>query len=874
MRNPQRRPLRVHALPTLVLVALLSGCDDDESAPPVQPRGAPPMLVGYDPAYGIEPFRLDPVSGNIALLLDTNTNTPGAAAGPGVVIGAHVLFPANDGVHGTEPWITDGNTAERVADLCAGTCGEILQLLASGTQAFIIARGPGGGETLWVSDGTAAGTRLLRAEQDDEDSYQLRLIAVVGGNLLFTEGNPDGSVSLWRSDGSAAGTSSFKTIATDLTYVPRISTGVVLDGKAWFAIEEQLWSSDTSSAGTALLPVTVSLDQDALPIAPVLLGGKVYVAGTGIAASVVAVPATRQMQANGSTLCYWSDRNLHVTDGTTEGSRVALIDGFPGSTPFGKILASPTGCYFLLPDGGFSESSTLWLARPGDAGNIAVQVFANTLRMESLTTFGSAGAKLFFPIRPATTGAATQLWYVEDETATRVADMAAGNGIGTLAGVGADALLFSNNGEPWRSDGTASGTRLVADINHASTLNGFPDRALRINGNFYFQTNSSDGIPGSDVFISDGTPAGTHATALPSTLMTGPGLTTTQGRYFVAQGSGVQELRLLGNSAVESTLLGSVCRGEYTAEPAFASGNGFVLAAVVACGELLLWKSDGTPVGTTHVVLGSVAEYVADTIPDIDQLVSQLHLHATPSRFYLGVCYESFRCTIQVTDGTLAGTALLGETPRFTAGVVLGEALYLIDGGAVRIATHTPVQAGAAVNVLPTGLAVSSATRMGNQLIFNANAGDSGSVPVGRQLWRSDGTAAGTNVLVNIGARDIVDWAPAGGSIFFTTLLRNDPPSTGELWRTDGTPEGTIELSNAVITSGSVASYLDCTDNIVINTFLAGAFPKLYANEGEAWFLRQGPRSGINLWFSNGTVAGTRRMTTLPDYNCAIAGLF
>lgn len=447
---------------------------------------------------------------------------------------------------------------------------------------------------------------------------------------------------------------------------------------------------------------------------------------------------------------------------------------------------------------------------------------------------------------------------------------------------GTPPLLIGNDGlhgiEPFRLDPASGQIELLLDT-HVGSSHGWPDRVLRVNGGTYFQANSSDGIPGSDVFITDGTPAGTHATALPASLTSGSGLTTTQGRYFVAQDGGVQELRLLAGGAVESTLLGSACRDDYAPDPALAFGNGVALAVVVACGELVLWQSDGTPNGTSSIVLGNVAEYVADTAPDYDLLVSRLHLHATPTRFYLGVCYLSSRCEVRATDGTLAGTALIGETPTtFNEAVVLGEALYFVGDGALRVATHTPAQTGTvATGLSAADFGVSSVTRLGNLLILNVHAGGSATVPGGRQIWRSDGTPAGTQLLVNVGARDIVDWAPAGNRIFFTTLLRNDPgviPSTGELWSTDGTPAGTIELTNAVLTTGSVASFLECTDNIVINTLLADAFPKLYANDGEGWFLRQGPHSGINLWFSNGTVVGTRRMSELPDYNCAIVGLF
>lgn len=865
---------RVTALAALTMMALLSGCDDDENRL-VQPRGEPPLLVVNDSRYGIEPFRFDPVSGDIELLIDANTDTPGSSPGPGVVIGAEALFAADDGLHGQELWASDGTTTRQVAELCPGNCGEILQILANGSQAFIVARGPGDGEALWVSDGTSAGTHLLRAEQDAEDGYHLLMIGAVGGDILFADSNADGNVTLLRSDGSAAGTTAFRRITATEAYMQRVSTGVALAGKVWFAIEDQLWSSDLSDAGTALLPVTVF---DA--IAPVLLNGKVYVAGSGAAASVVAVPATRPMQVSGPTLCYWSGGILHVTDGTVDGSRIALTGG-GWEAPDGTALAASAGCYFLTPNDSAHNSWTLWLARPSQPDNIVVHIFSTRLQQESLKTLGSVGGKLFFPVRPLNGTGASQLWYVEGADATHLADMRATRGIATLG----NTLLFVGDGEPWRSDGTVAGTRLIADLNQSSTLHGWPDRALRINGKTYFQAISGDGNAGADVFTTDGTSAGTLAMPQHVSLETLRRPTTPQGQVYVEHAAGVQEFRLAIAASTDSRLLDSVCRDEFARQPAFASGDGFVLAVVVACGEVVLWKTDGTVAGTTRAVLANVAEFSPDSYPADDLIATRLELWPTPTRFYLSVCFSSSRCEIRVTDGTLAGTTLLGETAQFnfTTGVVLGEALYLAGGvgTGLQIATHNPAQFGnAGEDLLPAGAHVYSARPLGsNQMILSVTSDGSADSAVGPglQLWRSDGTTAGTQLLVDVGARAIVDWAPAGERIFFTTVPSNDPgvvPSTGELWSTDGTPAGTVELTNAVVTTGSVDSYLDCgSGNIVIDLYLPSAFPKLYANAGEAWFLRKGPRSGINLWFSNGTVAGTRRMTKVPDYNCGISGL-
>src|SRR6185295_14166193 len=78
---------------------------------------------------------------------------------------------------------------------------------------------------------------------------------------------------------------------------------------------------------------------------------------------------------------------------------------------------------------------------------------------------------------------------------------------------------------------------------------------------------------------------------------------------------------------------------------------------------------------------------------------------------------------------------------------------------------------------------------VGSWLVFAADDGH------GRELWRSDGTAAGTTVLRDLTLSDSTDdnvgptfFQPAAGRLFFTA---DDGIHGFELWQTDGTPEGT-----------------------------------------------------------------------------------
>jgi ELWxxDGT repeat protein len=119
----------------------------------------------------------------------------------------------------------------------------------------------------------------------------------------------------------------------------------------------------------------------------------------------------------------------------------------------------------------------------------------------------------------------------------------------------------------------------------------------------------------------------------------------------------------------------------------------------------------------------------------------------------------------------------------------------------------------------------------------------------GAELWRSDGTDAGTYPLSALAAMpgkvDTASMTASNGVLFFS----GETPAAGrELWRTDGTAAGTFMLAD--IQPGPGASIgLDDPGTIVA----AGA-GVLFAAANDA--------TGRELWTSDGTVAGT---TLLPQ---------
>jgi ELWxxDGT repeat protein len=137
-------------------------------------------------------------------------------------------------------------------------------------------------------------------------------------------------------------------------------------------------------------------------------------------------------------------------------------------------------------------------------------------------------------------------------------------------------------------------------------------------------------------------------------------------------------------------------------------------------------------------------------------------------------------------------------------------------------------------------------TALGGELYFSASNGVNG-----RQLWRSDGTAAGTVMLTDVpGGADPEDLTAADGELFFSAT---DPAHGRELWQSDGTVAGTTLVSD--ITSGPASS--DPHDIVYAigqqdNTTSAQALVYFSASDGP---------DGYQLWRSDGTAAGTVMVT-------------
>ncbi|HEV8583247.1 MAG TPA: ELWxxDGT repeat protein [Thermoanaerobaculia bacterium] len=103
--------------------------------------------------------------------------------------GGKLYFNVDDGVHGIELWATDGTPAGTglVRDLYPGKRSSApTQLTVAGDRFFFTAGDDLHGIELWQSDGTAEGTRLVQDIAPQAASSSPEQLTVAGNNLYFT----------------------------------------------------------------------------------------------------------------------------------------------------------------------------------------------------------------------------------------------------------------------------------------------------------------------------------------------------------------------------------------------------------------------------------------------------------------------------------------------------------------------------------------------------------------------------------------------------------------------------------------------------------------------------------------------------------------
>ena len=195
------------------------------------------------------------------LVKDINqVDTTGSSPQSLVEVNGIIYFSANDGIHGQELWKSDGTAAGTVLvkDIVPGSDPSDPQNLTNvnGTL-FFIAYHPTYGTELWKSDGTAAGTVLVKNIVSGSGSSDPYNLTNINGTLYFVASDTDerNRAMEERRDSGWHGAGEGHCPGSDSSY-PQNLTNV--NGTLFFVAYDptngtELWKSDGTAAGTVLV---------------------------------------------------------------------------------------------------------------------------------------------------------------------------------------------------------------------------------------------------------------------------------------------------------------------------------------------------------------------------------------------------------------------------------------------------------------------------------------------------------------------------------------------------------------------------------------------------------------------------------------------
>lgn len=401
-------------------------------------------------------------------------------------------------------------------------------LRASSTDIIYFAANDGtNGFELWRTDGTLAGTYLLKdIVPGSGDSYPMGFTEM-SGDIYFAAWTPAEGTELWKTDGTSAGTVMVKDIqpgsissieSMDWNYYTPWSPITVMNNHIYFIATNgsngyEIWKSDGTNSGTVMLK-----DINAGS------GSGMYVDGSGMGTSEIFVHnGTIYFTANNGSDGF----ELWKSDGTTIGT-VMIEDmwtGTNGSFPL-AFCAHNNIVYFRAYTPAYGAE--LWSTNGTAAGTdllLDINPGASDAYPYDLVELGSY---FYFHAEDATNG--RELWRSDGTASGTVLlkDIYPGSTsaqIQNLRKVGNLLFLLASSPvvgyEPWVSDGTTAGTNLLKDINPGA-LDSYAALFTAVGSEFYFA--AYDAGNGQELWHTDGTTAGTTLAAdiYPGTIGSGP----------------------------------------------------------------------------------------------------------------------------------------------------------------------------------------------------------------------------------------------------------------------------------------------------------------------------------------------------------------
>lgn len=413
---------------------------------------------------------------------------------------------------------------------------------------------------------------------------------------------------------------------------------------------------------------------------------------------------------------------------------------------------------------------------------------------------------------------------------------------------------YGSNFELWQADGTTNGTLMTAEINTATTSSpgSFPSILTVFGNNLYFKAIGGSFL-GEELFVTDGTASGTGYVKNINPASGGNSaprsLTVANNKLFFTADNGTAGRELYVTTGPLAANISSIdiCPGVLASSPQnlIAFNNKLYFSALnCSTGITGIWKSDGTAAGTSMI---ANVDSSGNANPQ-DFIVSQglLFFTAYTSGNGREIHYVDTNDQESVYRSINPGTAdaMSSGNQYIEYNNVLyflanngtsGNELWRIDrsiSGTADTAIVKDINVSGDSN--PSNFIV-----FGGKLLFQANDGIHGA-----ELWQTDGTEAGTTLVADInpgsGSSSPSDFAVLNNNELLFTA--NDGSTGSELWKINAAflsnHHQAIPNSNSIkLNPNPSKSYFELTTNQVIEKVeiysILGQLVKSFPNQNQ-----------------------------------------
>ncbi len=371
-----------------------------------------------------------------------------------IALNEKLIFSANDGIHGYEVWIYDGNEASLLKDIYTGPGHSKPQnYFLINDKVIFTAQDSAHHVEWWSTDGTPEGTQLVKDIMPGAGGGVFRgtnnraYFYLYNGSVYFAGANRPNDFELWKTDGTSTGTVLVKNISPDggSTFFPSYPENFAEhNGTLFFSCREGFWKTNGTTSGTVL--VEDEDPEDVFGLEP------------------------DDLISNGEYLLFIQNTDLWRSDGTSAGTIKIKDLGNVNLNWLGNRF-TVLGNLVLFPGSDAEHGEELW------------------------RTDGTAeGTSIVVDLKPGTSGYAPQN------------NIAFKNKMYYKGDNGNSGIEF------WSSDGSEAGTKLIKDIEPGSSSGFFLPTEIYTDGELIYM--SAGKSFNKELWISDGSTAGTYEVAI------------------------------------------------------------------------------------------------------------------------------------------------------------------------------------------------------------------------------------------------------------------------------------------------------------------------------------------------------------------------